>query len=368
MLNMVFGLIFSYLRNSRVEGRVVFIASRIENSPYAVLECLALRIPFLAMNVGGMQTFVVLRVGSWRRGSFLTSFIIYFWSGIGELVSQDDHMLVLIESRIFSSLVRSRPLWHHQAENTAFTKTASPGLHSDSHQIASRMMSALTYGIKIASPSLQAEPDLVKLSWLRFHDTYLPQVLHDIRSHPSSAPSTASSIDLSWSIFDVLGEPEVSQQHRDRLHERSSLPMVSVVICHHNRGVHLIEAIRSVLHQQTDCQPSPTIHHSDDSSSSIKSNPTTSLSDACSIRVELIVVDDGSTDEQSLRVLSSLPEILSQSSLSSVLNAQVIGDFPTTSVVDDDRLVEFIRARFYHAPLVQKFIQFLRITPFLFIM
>lgn len=178
----------------------MLLLSAIENSPYAVLECLALGIPFLAMDVGGIAELIP--------------------------VEQRQHVLVSPADRL--------------------------GGGSSAERVAKRMLRAVLDGVRADTTAVPAAtPAGARDAWIGFHDAHgrVQSMLRDGR--------------------------KAAQQE-----QRESVPLlVSVVICHHDRGLHLIESIRSVLHQT----------HA---------------------RIELVVVDDGSVEAESLAVLELLPSAL----------------------------------------------------------
>ena len=180
--------------------KLVLLLSAIENSPYAVLECLALGIPFLAMDVGG----------------------------IAELIPVEQRHRVLV------------------------SPATRLGGGSNAERVAQRMLAAVVDGVRADTTAiLAATPVGARDAWIGFHDA----------------------------LGRVQGMLSDGRQAAQKRQPESAPPLVSVVICHHDRGMHLIESIRSVLHQT----------HT---------------------RIELVIVDDGSVETESLAVLELVPSAL----------------------------------------------------------
>jgi hypothetical protein len=140
--------------------------------------------------------------------------------------------------------------------------------NSDAVAIFHRMVQVIVDPISIVLPSSFAEPSIVLQRWRDFHSSYLASVITTMQFTTSRR----------WSS--------------------NYLPLVTVVICHHNRGLHLIETIRSVLMQRISC----------DLIASPDCQPL-------SLRLELIIVDDGSNDQRALQILDAISGEISSNHL-----------------------------------------------------
>ncbi|GAB5362901.1 hypothetical protein AAMO2058_000838300 [Amorphochlora amoebiformis] len=173
------------------KSRLCVMPSLLENSPYVVLEAMALHVPFLVSNVGG----------------------------IPELIHPEDQDI----------LFTPKPI-----------------------ALAKLLKKSLEDGVKLARPAFHPKDTLKQ--YLEFH-----QILAAKRLQEKSAGSSSSNDD--GLISDVI------RRHNEVL--------VSVCLVHHNRGHLVLKTIEAVLAQ--DYWP-----------------------------FELIFVDDGSNDKESLRVINEI--------------------------------------------------------------
>eukprot|EP00466_Bigelowiella_natans_P018501 jgi/Bigna1/80980/fgenesh1_pg.76_\ len=182
------------------EGRLCVMSSLLENSPYTVLEALALRVPFIVSNVGG----------------------------IPELIDERDHAHVLFSPK--------------------------------PSNLAAALEKVLTEGMTIPRP--QSSPRLTLKQSLNFHRilAYESAVLR------RNGGIKASALD---------GGPKEIGNYA---------PLVSVCLVHHNRGTLVLKTIEALLAQ--DYWP-----------------------------FEIVMVDDGSTDVESLKVLGEIQHFFNTSQI-----------------------------------------------------
>jgi glycosyltransferase involved in cell wall biosynthesis len=155
--------------------------------------------------------------------------------GVSELIDHSEYARVLINSISFAALMQSHFSLPKFADDVSFHSG------SDVSRIADKIALALQGGFRPVKSAAIAQNARKRLSM--FHQTHLPRLLR--------------------------------QQLSSRIPIEPLNHLVSVVICHHNRGSYLVESIRSIF-QQTHAQ------------------------------LELILVDDGSTEPDAILYLAAL--------------------------------------------------------------